>query len=166
MIFNQVIAGFEPWTSSTEAWHLSHLSSPSEDVDVASAQFFFYLVKTVIYIISYQGAPVHQAIFPHPGRPRTHNSKSRTNLSYLPLVTLKNDLPPPAWLIHLPEGKCHYGTSPPSLTMLHVHYASPTRCYSIPTSYLNLIATKVSHSFMSAWQTAQSELCLLPSFVC
>ena len=29
MIFNQVIAGFEPWTSSTEAWHLSHLSSPS-----------------------------------------------------------------------------------------------------------------------------------------
>ena len=32
VIFNQVIAGFEPWTSSTEAWHLSHLSSPSYPV--------------------------------------------------------------------------------------------------------------------------------------
>ena len=30
VIFSQVIAGFEPWTSSTEAWHLSHLSSPSD----------------------------------------------------------------------------------------------------------------------------------------
>ena len=29
MIFNQVIAGFKPWTSSTGARRLSHLSSPS-----------------------------------------------------------------------------------------------------------------------------------------
>ena len=29
VIFNQVIAGFEPWTSSTGARCLSHLSSPS-----------------------------------------------------------------------------------------------------------------------------------------
>ena len=54
MIFNQVIAGFEPWTSSTEAWLLSHLSSPSYpgigatcDLEIGGKRLIIYKVKYV-----------------------------------------------------------------------------------------------------------------------